>query len=259
MKIDTSLTVGQIAAAHQETIPVFDKFKIDYCTQGSRSLKQACYLAGIPLEKIVREFEALAPPAGEWYESEPDWREKPMAELMDHIVSKHHVFTRRQLDLIEKLLEDLMESATLPAPGIARLRELFNDMSRDWRAHLLEEEKVVFPYLAEVEMAVQRGQRIPRAFQDLRSQVHPIRILQEENAIMGREWAKIREMTSNFDPPPGASQDVLDLYRAFQELEKDNRKHMHLENNLLFQKAKQWGALKEEKKNGNHYPQTAVL
>lgn len=259
MKIDVSCTIGQIAAAQPDSIPVFEKFNIDYCTQGGRSLGHACYVAGVPLAEVVSALESLDPSGEESQGIEKDLRDKPMGAIIEYIVEVHHTYTKQQLDMIEELLDELMESADLPTPGIADLRGQFREMAQNWREHLLEEEKVVFPYLIEVEEAIEKGRAIPRSFQNLNSQTHPIRILQEENGIMARQWAKIRQLTNDFDPPPDAAGDIKTLYHAFRELEQDNRRHMHLENNLLFQKAKQLGLLNEERRYGNPDPQKAAL
>ncbi|HJT23457.1 MAG TPA: DUF542 domain-containing protein [bacterium] len=245
MKIHPSLTVGQIAVNLKENIPVFEKYKIDYFNQGGHSLKDACYVAGVPLEKVLQELEALPMLKEEWYASEPDWRQEPMAVLTDYIIRIHHVYTRLQLERIEKLLDGLMATKPSATDAVSVLHGFFIHMAQDLRAHLLEEEDVVFPYLVEVDRAIQAGKPIPRRFQDYNILTHPIRILQEDHGIMGREWSKIEELTNDFTPPPNASQGLRDLYQAFKDLEMDNRKHFHLENNILFHRAMQLGLLEE--------------
>jgi len=250
MKIHPSQTVGQIAVNFKEAIPVFEKYKIDYATQGGRSLKDACYMAGIPFEKILQELEQLPPRGEEWYAAEPDWRNEPMSELTAHIVKTHHVFVRRHLEKIEELLDRLAASDLPPGSPVSAILGFFPNMAKDLLAHLREEEEVVFPYLVEVEMALQRGKPVPTPFREYNSLTHPIRILQADHGMMGREWMKIEELTDYFNAPPGASQDLLDLYRAFKEMDLDNRKHFHLENNILFHRVLQLGLLNREEENG---------
>jgi regulator of cell morphogenesis and NO signaling len=259
MNIHPSQTVGQIAVTFKEAIPVFEKYKIDYVNQGSRSLKDACYMAGIPLEKVLEELEESPPPKEEWYASEPDWRNEPMAELTDHIIKTHHVFTRLQLEKIEELLDNLMLPGPAPVEVVRVIHGFFHNMAQDLRAHMQEEEEVVFPYLVEVEMAIQGGKPIPWRFQDYNALTHPIRILQADHGMMGREWMKLEELTGDFTPPPNASQDLKDLYQAFKELDQDNRKHFHLENNILFHRAMQLGLLNGGERNENHNQKTHTL
>lgn len=255
MKIHPSQAVGQIAVNFPESIPVFEKYKIDYSTQGERSLKDACYMAGLSLEKLTGELEEFHPVKEEWYSAEPDWHNEPMAEVIDHIVKTHHVFVRRQLGKIEVLLDRLMEAGAAPGSAVFMLRDFFRNIYRDTLAHMQEEEEVVFPYLAEVEMAIQRGKPIPEPFREYNALTHPIRILQADHGMMGREWMKIEELTDFFNAPPDASRDLRDVYQAFKELDLDNRKHFHLENNVLFHRVMQLGLLREKDQNEDLAPE----
>jgi regulator of cell morphogenesis and NO signaling len=259
MKINPSQTVGQIAVNLKESIPVFEKYKINYYNQGSRSLKDACYLAGVPLEGVSLELEALVPSPGEWYLEEKDWRNEPMGEVADHIVKTHHPYVRKQLDRIEKILEDLVRPSLSPVPEIPLVRSFFMDMSRDLRIHLRQEEEVVFPYLVEAEIAMERGAPLPSTFKGYNAITHPIRMLQDDHGMMGNEWMKIEELTNGFTAPDDASPLLKELYQAFRELEKDNRKHMHLENNILFHRAMQLGLFNNGEKNENLYEKTPHL
>jgi regulator of cell morphogenesis and NO signaling len=252
MKLHSSQTVGQIAVILKESIPVFNKHKIDYYSEGGRSLENACYLAGASLEQVMRELEE-APPAGEeWYAEEPDWANEPMSELADHIVKTHHAYTRQQFDRIEKMLDELIGKGGFPHTDLETVRYLFRHMSADQRDHMLEEEEVVFPYLAEVERDLQRGRPIPHPFQGYSPSTHPLRVLMSDHGMMGREWRKIEDLTHEFTPPAGAGPELQELYKAIRELEKDNQKHIHLENNILFHRAEQLGLLSDEAPEESH-------
>ncbi len=259
MKLHSSQTVGQIAVILKESVPVFNKYKIDYYSEGGRSLENACYLAGAPLEQVTRELEEAPPASEEWYAGEPDWPNAPMCELADHIVKTHHVYTRQQMDRIEKMLEDLAGVDGNRSQALEMVREIFLKMSKDLRDHMVEEEEVVFPYLVEGERNIQRGRPIRRLFEGYTSYTHPLRILQSEHGMMGREWKTILELTQDLQPPHGASQALTDLYKAFEELLKDNKKHIHLENNILFHRAEQLGLLNDEGTKELHGPQAHLL
>ncbi|HJT24582.1 MAG TPA: DUF542 domain-containing protein, partial [bacterium] len=57
MPIEMTKTVGEIAVEFPASIPVFEELNIDYCCGGNRSLKDACSLAGIPVEKLAESLE----------------------------------------------------------------------------------------------------------------------------------------------------------------------------------------------------------
>jgi regulator of cell morphogenesis and NO signaling len=204
-------------------------------------------------------LEAAPELSGEWHEGEPGWENTPMAVVVDHVLKVHHVYTRDQLNLIEKLLEDIEKTGAPMEPEVAFLRGFFPDMARDLRDHMRQEEEVVFPYLVDAERAFERGAPIPRPFQGFNALTHPILTLQADHGMMSREWQKIHEMTSGFKPRGGSGKGLKDLYQALKDLEMDNRKHMHLENNVLFHRAIQLGLLNGEEINEGHCQKTPHL
>jgi regulator of cell morphogenesis and NO signaling len=170
-----------------------------------------------------------------------------MAEVVEHILKVHHTYVYQQLDLIEELLEEGARSGEPPPPDVSFLRGFFPNMALDLRVHMREEEEKVFPYLLDAERAMERGAPIPHPFRGYSSLTHPILTLQADHGMMGREWKKLEELTHHFTPEPGAGRVLKDLYQALRKLEMDNRKHMHLENNVLFHRAEQLGLV-----NGGH-------
>jgi len=48
----------------------------------------------------------------------------------------------------------------------------------------------------------------------------------------------IRELTNGYDVPPDAGAAYAETMRDLHEFERDLRRHVHLENNVLFPRAK---------------------
>lgn len=255
MKVDPSQCIGQIAVLHKEAIPVFEKYKIDYVTQGSRPLRDACFVSGKPLEEVWQELEKVESPKGEWYRLDPDWGGESTAALVDHILRVHHVYTRDQLDKIDRMLLEMLSMDSERSPKLSAIQRVFSQFSQETRDHMLQEEEVVFPYLVAVERAGKDGERLPNPFRGYNLLTHPLRILMSDHGLMGKEWQEIEELTDGFLLPPKAGRRLRELYGALQELEKDNRQHMHLENNVLFHRAIAMGLLDDDDKGKNPKPE----
>ncbi len=250
-KLDPTLPVGQIAVEYRESIPLFERYGIDYYTQGSRSLRDACYLANAALPDVLTSLEKLEPSRQEWYAQERDWREEPMSALVEHIQKVHHVFARAQMDRIENLLEQMASIDSERSPHFYELHKIFLKMAEEFRDHMLEEEEVFFPYLLQVERALKKMEPLPRTFEGYNLQTHPLRILLSDHGMMGSEWREIEKLTHHFEVPSGASHRLKELYEALREFQKDNQRHVHLENNILFYRAIRMGLLD---KGGAHPP-----
>ena len=243
MKINPSQSVGQIAAERREFIPLFEKEGIDYCCEGSRSLKDACYIAGVPLDKIMAALKEIKPESVEWYLAAKDWRKESMASLIEYILQHHHAGCRSQIARITDRIREMSGADQGRHPPLAKLKILFSKMAEEMEEHIHEEEVVVFPFLVQAEKASLKNEPIPQPFKHYSEFSHPLRILQWEYGLMGREWREIHELTHHFQAPPGEEAYWESLYTSLKEMEKDAREHVHLENNILLSRAIQMGLL----------------
>src|SRR5689334_2622861 len=92
--------VGQLVAERPARSVLFERYGIDYCCGGKKSLAEACERKGLPLDSIIREIEALdsKTPA-----PEADWTTARMSLLADHIERTHHDYLREALPRLEAL------------------------------------------------------------------------------------------------------------------------------------------------------------
>ena len=67
---------------------------------------------------------------------------------------------------------------------------------------------------------------------------NPIAMLKNDHEMEGELFAKIATLTNNYTPPSDACGTYKVTFSMLQEFEQDLHKHIHLENNILFQKAK---------------------
>ncbi len=238
MNIEITKPVGEIATENPALIPLLEELKIDYCCGGNRSLKDACALAGVPVEQAVGSLERLAALASRPKE-ETDWRRKTMAELSDYILEKHHTYTRSQLGRLKVLAEKVVQVHGVRHPELAGVKGVVKEMAEEMEGHMAKEEEQVFPYLKAVEKAGGKKDGIPNPFQGGSLENHPLKVLMWEHGMTGEEFIELRHMTGDFIPPQDACQSYRALYRGLRELEEDLHQHVHLENNILFQKAMQ--------------------
>ena len=103
-------------------------------------------------------------------------------------------------------------------------------------SYMAKEERILFPYIDALAEAVRAGRPAPPT--PFGSIHNPIRMMEEEHESAGAAMARIRALTDNYAAP----EDGCTTYRVcLQELaafERDLHAHVHLENNLLFPKAR---------------------
>jgi len=233
--------VGKIASALPSSIPLFEKLKIDYCCGGNRPLQEACQLAGVPLPETLlalKQLQAETKPV-----DAPDWSDKSMAQLIDHILTKHHVYTREQLARLKHLSAKVKTVHGAQHPELERADEMVQLMGEEMDGHMGKEEDQVFPYLKALETAGGKKDGIPDPFLREGVDTHPLKILMWEHGMTGEEFVELNLITNNFAVPSDACNSFLGLYHGLKELELDLHQHVHLENNILFDRVLKLGWL----------------
>jgi regulator of cell morphogenesis and NO signaling len=229
----TEKTVREIALENPSSIRVFEALGIDYCCGGKKPLSDACSHANVDFGRVQELLEqasrdSQAPVAQEW-------RDKPLSELIAHIVAKHHGYVRKETPRIQALLTKVSSKHGPTHPEIGEIDQLFSAVSQELSTHMLKEEQVLFPYIERMEHAVHSGQPIPPAF--FGTVKRPIANMIAEHDDAGALLAKMRELSSGYTAPAGACPTFLALYSSLEEFERDLHHHVHLENNILFPRA----------------------
>jgi regulator of cell morphogenesis and NO signaling len=232
MTINTAKTVRELAIEVPGATRLFEKLGIDYCCGGHSALETACDSAGIQVNEVVRILEEAN------QSSEPalaDWQHETLAGLASYIVSKHHVFTREEMDRLEPLLAKVASVYGQSNPELIGIAKLFQELKRELLPHMLKEEQILFPYIAQLESSVKKGTAKPFAF--FGTVQNPVNMMMTEHETAGELLRGIRDLSSNFTVPPNACVSFQTLYQALQGFESDLHEHIHLENNLLFPRA----------------------
>jgi regulator of cell morphogenesis and NO signaling len=232
MTIDKSQTVREIAIAHPATVRVFESFGIDYCCGGRRPLHEACAAAKAPFDRVIEAIDELDENT---VSSGEDWANSALAELTAHIVRQHHAYVRDESPRIEALLQKVVNRHGEAHPELGAIQDAFVALSEELFAHMMKEERVLFPFLEEMEGAARAGAPLP--FAPFASVELPISRMLADHDDAGALLAKMRELSGGYRPPDGACPSFRGLYKALEEFERDLHHHVHLENNILFPRA----------------------
>ncbi len=164
-----------------------------------------------------------------------DWNGKPLASLMEHIVQTHHAFCRQAITEIAQLFKEAISSSGKSHPELKQMQDLFFQMSRDLKMHLLKEEQTLFPYIVKVEEAA--SQDAPVSWPPFGTVGNPIRMMVLEHVKTDDEFKQIRNLSNNYTPPENAGNIHLSLYKSLAAFDRDMQRHIHAEDNLLFPRA----------------------
>src|SRR5262245_9694419 len=222
-------TIGDIVANDFRAAGVFERFGIDFCCGGARSVDEACRSEAVDPAEVWRALDALPPAAG----GVADPAHLPLERLVDHIVSIHHAYVRQAMPTIARYLAKLVEVHGARHPELSRVEAHFARLSSDLAQHMLKEEHVLFPYVRDL-AAGGSGQCLPSPFGTVEN---PIRMMRREHREAADEMEAIRTLTGGYVPPADGCTTYNVCLAELRRFEDDLHRHVHLENNVLFPKA----------------------
>ena len=225
-------TVREIAIENPAAVRVFESLGIDYCCGGRRPLSEACERANVPLTQALDLIEAAT--ATDANNGGEEWTEKSLAELIEHIVGRHHGFVRQETPRLQALLEKVRSRHGESHAELRSIQELFGAVSQELFAHMLKEEQVLFPFLERLEAAETGGPFPASCFGSVEM---PISRMLAEHDDTGELLTQIRKLAGDFHSPDDACPSYRGLYHGLEAFERDLHLHIHLENNLLFPRA----------------------
>jgi regulator of cell morphogenesis and NO signaling len=211
-------TLADLAVTLPGASRVFHRHELDFCCHGRISLEAACAERDLDPAALAREIEREArEDAG--FER---WDERPLEELIDHILLRFHAPLREELPRLLAMARRVEEVHGKKPSSPKGLGDLFEGMACELESHMQKEEQVLFPL-------VRAGQgRMARM---------PIQVMEAEHVDVGKDLARIREITADFTAPEEACGTWRALYLGLEELELELMRHIHLENNVLFPRA----------------------
>ncbi len=223
-----SKTLAQIVNENHKAATIFEKYDLDFCCRGKRSLRTACEERDLPAETIAEEL-SLA-----FNQNEPgevDFNKLSMARLADYIVSVHHDYTRQELSQIFQYLQKVSSKHGDRHVELFKIFEKFSELKEEMEMHMQKEEQILFPIIKELENANEKNQQRTVSIQI------PIAVMEDEHEHAGNLLKEIRNLSNNYTPPPDACTTYRLSFAALRAFEEDLHQHIHLENNILFPRA----------------------
>ena len=234
MSVTTEKTVGDLALENPAATRVFEKLGIDYCCGGGQTLEQACQAAHVSINQVADSLTAASQAASASALGR-NWQAETLSELLAHIQSTHHVYTREEIARLGPLFDKVCSVHGRNHPELLRLREIFSGLAEELTTHLMKEEMVLFPYILRMEEAVVAKEPVlPPPFGSVRN---PVAMMMSEHEGAGNALRDMRQIAHGYAAPADACISFQTLYQALAAFEADLHQHIHLENNVLFPRA----------------------
>lgn len=231
LNIDRNQTVSEIVNNDYRTAEVFKKYNIGYCCGGKFPLYIACENNHVDVEQIVKELQRATAVVN--HSNTLTYQDWPLDFLADYIVNVHHQYLRVALPQAEGLVTGFAEGHRNKFTYLDELQTIVNRMGKQSLSHMEQEEKVVFPYIRQVQHAFHHNEPYAGLFvKTLRKPIEDI--ISQEHETTGKDLLRIRHLTDNYTPPNGACLTHRVTFSKLREIDSDLARHIFLENEVLF-------------------------
>lgn len=228
-----NITIGEFVAHDFRTASIFTKYGIDFCCRGHRTVAEVCEKKSMDTQSLLDELTTVILSAND---TPVDFISWPLDLLIDYIEKKHHRYIEGKIPVIKQYLDKLCEKHSGTQPQLTAIRDLFAGCANDLTVHLKKEELILFPYIGKLQLAANTGK--PMGNPSFGSITNPIAMMRHEHDQEGERFRKIAALTQHYTPPADACNTFRVAYSMLQDFEQDLHEHIHLENNILFPRAK---------------------
>jgi len=222
-------TLKEIVTEDFRAAAVFERYSLDFCCRGGRTVENACIEKAIDKATVLSELkqsllrDSSAPRSVSGL---------PLSELIGHIVSTHHAYVRNMVPVLLAHTQKVAAVHGANHPEVIAIARVFKAVASELQDHMAKEEGVLFPYIDMLAGASERNEKCaPPPFGTIRN---PVRMMEAEHAAAGESLYEIRRLSSNYAPPADACTTYRAMYGELRDFEMDLHQHVHLENNILF-------------------------
>ena len=227
MKTIAAQTLANIVTNNHSTVPVLEKYHLDFCCKGKRTLADACNEKGLDVETIAAELEKST----EVQSNKMPFTEMNAEQLISYILIHHHFYVKQSMPTILGHLEKVAVKHGDRFPNMVEVFNLFKEINEEMTMHMHKEEMILFPRIREIEALsnVKQHRNLSEGYIS-----GPIQVMELEHDHAGDILYKIRELTNTYTAPADACTTFKVSLAELKEFEEDLHRHVHLENNLLF-------------------------
>lgn len=224
MTITANNTLAETAANDFRSAVVFNKYGLDFCCGGKKTIEEACNKKGLDSSVVVDEINKTISNGSNTVHFN-NWSAD---FLVDYIVNNHHMYVKQVMPVILKHAEKASKVHCESHPEFKEIFETFREVSEEMNAHMNKEERVLFPFIKNLSKG---NEYITPPFGSVNN---PIAAMEHEHKDAGDAMAKIRELSSNYHLSDDFCETCRVLYKELNNFEQDLHVHVYLENSILF-------------------------
>ncbi len=230
--IDLKNNLAEIVQTDYRTAEVFKKLHLSFCCGAAMTLASACEAKHIDPAMVSKEL--LKATRNFRMSNKLPFHEWKIDFLIDFISNVHHEFILRVLPGLITSLNSFAAGHSEKYPEIIRVAEIVNKLSNAETEGILHAEKIIFPYVRQLDMAFQN-----KDFHMNRSEKaasNPLNGIGLENPEVQDLLNELNKVSGDFSITNLCSSYQVLIHRL-KELNENIDQHLYLQNEILIPKA----------------------
>ncbi len=232
--INARQSIGQIARSEPAAIKVFQALGIQYCCHGQQEVDSASKAVGISAPDLLARIHQAERTSGG---GKGPWVDPILEGLILHLMRSRETLIHSELPQITSLARSVTQCGNQAQPNAVELAMVVEALAREIESHLTKETAQLFPLIQSIELAyVGKNVNIarPRVFRrSVGKMVH-------QHEKIGYLLSATHRLTDGYDGSSSSCASYQELCGKLRELDREIREEVHLENNVLFNRALQF-------------------
>lgn len=224
-------SLANIVTNHFQAAQVFEKYNLDFCCKGKKTLSIACDENRVDIETVLTDLAEVL----QQDEQVKDFNNMSLEALISYIILHHHFYVKQSLPNILSHIEKVSYKHGASYPYMVEVLNIFEQVNEEMLSHMQKEEMILFPRIRAIESALSFNSNILMNKSEIEK---PIEVMETEHDFVGEALAKIKVLTNNYTILDEMCTTFKITIAELKEFEEKLHEHVHLENNILFPKAK---------------------
>ena len=231
--INAKQTVGEIANRQPSTIELFELLGIQYCCHGEETVEATCGYLGLPVDGVLSELNRVADANSS---TKDPWADPILETLMGNLLRARTVLVQQELPRIQQLAHTVSSCHLREHPNAIHLAYLSTTLAHEVTSHCTEEAQTLFPMIRELELAYVGSSSVTVHLDSVRKDLAQ---MTHEHDEIGDLLSRIQDVTEDYNATATMCSSYREICEKLKGLDGEIRQEVHLENNVLFDRALQ--------------------
>ncbi len=230
MRIEKNMKLADVIHHDFSLIPVINRFGIQLGF-GDSTIEEICDKRSVNAEFFLTILNTYHDPQ---YFPKKHLQSFPASTLIEYLRKAHHYYLEQKIPEIKELISKLTEESDENKDTYRLALNFFEEYQDEFISHLDREEKFVYPYVVELEKAIEIGKVTSGLLGQMES--YSINDYEDEHDNVEEKLFDLKNLIIKYLPALENNSTSYKILLELFDLEKDLREHARIEDMILVPK-----------------------